>query len=336
MHLKENLISVVIPAYNQPQYLRAALQSVVEQDYRPIEVIVSDDCSPTVLKPVADQFSSSQNDSFKIRYSRSASNRGVIDNFRYAVGQAEGRYLVPLPHDNRFVDRRFFTEAMQTMSGRQDCHLCYGNAFYEKSERKALNIPDSISFNAGWAVLEGKDFIRLYRRGGLDWSQAIMLDNAMAHSLGVYDEPYVVNGAIAKRLGISQDDMFSYIFLLSAMGSVGLCEKPVCEIGTPQESYSRSAAWIDTKAKVKFFIFYNIWRSDIKGKYAADVRQVALKQALQYVDRIVDGRMGNYYEWRSGIILMMGLGLVKGAWSRLRRTYKRAVNTIRPNTFKKT
>ena len=47
MPLKENLVSIVIPAYNQPDYLRRALQSAVEQLYRPLEVIVSDDCSPT-------------------------------------------------------------------------------------------------------------------------------------------------------------------------------------------------------------------------------------------------------------------------------------------------
>lgn len=234
MQLQRDLISVVIPAYNQPQYLRSALQSIVDQDYRPIEVIVSDDCSPTVLQPVTDEFSQHQSDLFTVRYFRAAANRGVIDNFRFAVEQARGAYLVPMAHDNRFVDRRFFTEAVRIMGGRADCHLCYGNAFYENSDRKALNIPVNISLDDGWAMLEGKDFIRLYRRGGMDWSQAIVLDNGMAHSLGAYDVPYVVNGAIARRFGISQDDMFSYVFLLSAMGSVGLCEKPVCEIGTPR------------------------------------------------------------------------------------------------------
>jgi glycosyltransferase involved in cell wall biosynthesis len=336
MQLQRDLISVVIPAYNQPQYLRSALQSIVDQDYRPIEVIVSDDCSPTVLQPVTDEFSQHQSDLFTVRYFRAAANRGVIDNFRFAVEQARGTYLVPMAHDNRFVDRRFFTEAVRIMGGRADCHLCYGNAFYENSDRKALNIPVNISLDDGWAMLEGKDFIRLYRRGGMDWSQAIVLDNGMAHSLGAYDVPYVVNGAIARRFGISQDDMFSYVFLLSAMGSVGLCEKPVCEIGTPPESYSRSAAWKGTKAKVKFFIFYNIWRGDIRGKYAPDVRQMARKQALQYADRILDPRMGSYYRWAPHFLLMMGLGVLNGAWSEIRYAFKRGVNIIRPNTFKKT
>lgn len=39
------LISVIIPTYNSAHYLPAALESVVAQDYRPLEVIVVDDGS---------------------------------------------------------------------------------------------------------------------------------------------------------------------------------------------------------------------------------------------------------------------------------------------------
>jgi len=336
MKFRQDLISVVIPAYNQPHYLRRALQSVLEQDYRPIEVIVSDDCSPTVLKPIVDEFASALSDSFKIKYFRSATNRGFVDNFKFAIEQTEGRYLVPLPHDNRFLERRFFSEALRVMTDDPDCHLCYANASFERGDREALNIPASIAFDGEWAVIEGNEFIRLYRRGGMDWSQAMVLDNAKALTLGAYDLPYVVNGVIAKKFGIAQDDAFSYVFLLSAVGRVGLCRTAVCEIGMPLESYSRSASWRDTKAKVKFFIFYNIWRSDLKGKYATDVRQMAFKQALQYTDRILDIRMGRHYRWQPMFLLMAGFGVLKWAWGTVRMSYKLAVNTIRPGTFKKT
>jgi glycosyltransferase involved in cell wall biosynthesis len=337
MALQKNLVSVVIPAYNQTDYLRNALQSVVEQDYRPIEVIVSDDCSPIMLDSVVSEFSGVQSELFRIRYSRFQQNRGFVENFRFGVGQATGKYLVPLPHDNRFIDRRFFTEAVQIMNSHADCHLCYGNAIYERNAREALNIPKSITFRDGWSLLEGRVFIRVYRKGGMDWSQAMVLDHEMALSLRAFEEPFAVDGAISRRLGIAQDDCFSYVFLLSAMGSVGLCEKLTCEIGTPPQSYSRSNKnWKNTKGKVKFFVFYNIYRADLRGRYAEDVKRMALKQALQYADCIFDARIGRYYHWRPGILLMMGFSLVKRAWSELRYSFKRAVNVIRPNTFRKT
>ncbi|MEM1303844.1 MAG: glycosyltransferase, partial [Planctomycetota bacterium] len=40
------LISVCIPTYRRPDLLREAVESVVRQEYRPLEIIVGDD-SPT-------------------------------------------------------------------------------------------------------------------------------------------------------------------------------------------------------------------------------------------------------------------------------------------------
>ena len=165
----------------------------------------------------------------------------------------------------------------------------------------------------------------------------MVLDHEMALSLKAYDPPFVVNGTVSRRLGIAQDDVFSYVFLLSGMGSVALCEKLICEIGTPPESYSRSnRSWKDTKGKVKFIIFYNIYCADLKGPYAPYVKRMALKQALQCADHIFDFRIAEYYNWSLGIVLLMGFSLVKRAWTELRFSFKRAVNVIKPNTFKKT
>ena len=331
------LLSVVIPAYNQPAYLRRALQSVVDQSYRPLDVVVADDCSPNSLEPVVQEFLSTENELLKIRYFRHTHNRGVAENFRFCFAQALGKYVVLLPHDNRFIDRGFLFESVEIMRRHPDCHLCFGNAVYETTNEHALKMPDTLKFRNGWTLVEGKDFVRSYRRGGMGWSQAIVLDHEMALSLKAYDEPFVVNEAVSRRLGIAQDDAFSYVFLLSGVGSVALCEKLICEIGTPPESYSRSnRTWKDTKGKVKFVIFYNIYCADLKGRYAPYVKRMAFKQALQYSDHIFDSRIGEYYDWSFGIVLLMGFSLVKKAWSELRFSFKRAVNVIKPSTFKKT
>ncbi len=337
MRLTENMLSVVIPAYNQPAYLRRALKSVLEQTYRPIEVIVADDCSPSSLESVIADFTHMEDKHVKIQYLRQTRNVGVIENFHSGVAKAIGKYLVPLPHDNRFTDRGFFAESINIMSSHPDCHLCYGNAHYENSQRMALNIPDRMEFRDGWSLLEGKDFIQLYRRGGMDWSQAMVLDHAKALALNAYSEPYVISGTLSRKLGIAQDDAFSYVFLLSGVGTVGLCKKPVCEIGTPPQSYSRSdQSWKATKRKVKFVIFYNISRADLKGKYAFHVKKMAFKQSLNYVECIFDSKIADYYHWHLGIVLLMGFSLLKKSWISIKYLAKWGVNIIQPNTFKKT
>jgi glycosyltransferase involved in cell wall biosynthesis len=332
-----DLVSVVIPAYNQPDYLRKAIQSVAEQDYRPIEVIVADDCSPLSLEPVVKEFSLVQPEVFNIRYFRSPQNRGVMDNFRFGVAQAQGKYLVPAAHDNRFILHTFFSDAVNLLNRNADCHFCFGNAIYENSDRLALHFPESIRFTNGWSVMEGDEFIRLYLKEGIGWTQALVIDHPLALSANAYDVPFMVDGPISRQLGMAQDNIFSYIFVLSALGSVGLCQTLVCEIGVPPESYSRSNRyWQHTRRRTKFFIFYNVYRADLKGKYAADIKQMAFRPALEYVDSIIDARIGRYYHWRPQILLMMWIGLFKKTFRELRFVLKQLVNVIRPGTYKKT
>jgi glycosyltransferase involved in cell wall biosynthesis len=338
MLLQENLVSIIIPAFNQPDYLRRALQSAVEQFYRPLEVIVSDDCSPTPLEAVVREFASAENEQFQLRFYRQPRNLGVMGNFRFTVSQARGKFLAPFAHDNRFIDRSFVAEAVQVMQTHPACHLCLANSVFENSDRQMLEIPGSFGTPNGWTVLGGAEFIRLYRRGGLDWTQAIVVDHEMALSLGAYDEPFMVSAALARRLNSGEDNCCSYIFILSAVGSVSLNPRCVYAIGTPPESYSRSdPKWVQTKKKVKFVVFYNLYRANLKGPNVTEVKRMAFNQAMEYVDHICDVRVARYYHYNPRVLFLMGLGLLKRPWIRLRYFFKRTVgrNPITGKPFKK-
>ncbi len=46
MEKKDILVSVVIPTYNRPVYLKRCIDSVVDQTHRNLEIIVVDDNDP--------------------------------------------------------------------------------------------------------------------------------------------------------------------------------------------------------------------------------------------------------------------------------------------------
>ena len=61
---KRRRISIVIPAYENETFLNRALNSIADQNYKDIEIIVSDDCSKNAnLKKVCDEF---KNKNFEI------------------------------------------------------------------------------------------------------------------------------------------------------------------------------------------------------------------------------------------------------------------------------
>lgn len=92
---QESLVSVIIPTYNRPKYLKQAIESAVKQTYQNIEIIVSDDCSAESPQQIVDSF----NDS-RIRFRRNPKNLGISLNVISAYKEARGKYVASLNDDD--------------------------------------------------------------------------------------------------------------------------------------------------------------------------------------------------------------------------------------------
>lgn len=90
-------ISVVIPTYDRPVMLEAALKSVLNQTIESFEVVVVDDGSPRSLERVVESF-----DDDRIRFHRLDANRGANVARRRGIELAEGEYIAFLDDDDRW------------------------------------------------------------------------------------------------------------------------------------------------------------------------------------------------------------------------------------------
>jgi glycosyltransferase involved in cell wall biosynthesis len=88
-------ISIAIPAYNRPDYLRMALHSALAQRDVDFEVVVSDDCSKEDLSKIVESF----NDD-RLRYYRASQNLGAVRNHQNAVDLSRGEYVIILNSDD--------------------------------------------------------------------------------------------------------------------------------------------------------------------------------------------------------------------------------------------
>lgn len=91
------LFSVLVAAYNRPEYLREALDSVLAQTVIDYECIVVDDASPVPLSVPADP---------RFRIVRREENGGPAAARNSGIEQARGRYVVFLDDDDRFTPER--------------------------------------------------------------------------------------------------------------------------------------------------------------------------------------------------------------------------------------
>lgn len=93
------LVSIVIPTYNQAQYLSEAIESALAQTYRPLEVIVVDDGStdetPFLLKAYAGQVISLRQENCGLAAARNTGWRA-----------SHGEYLLFLDSDDRILPEK--------------------------------------------------------------------------------------------------------------------------------------------------------------------------------------------------------------------------------------
>ena len=97
---RTQLISVVIPCYNDERYLAAAIDSVLAQEHRPLEVLVVDDGSTDDSAAVARRYGS------PIRVLSLQSNKGASAARNEGIKAATGHYLAFLDADDLWSEKK--------------------------------------------------------------------------------------------------------------------------------------------------------------------------------------------------------------------------------------
>ena len=94
----DSLVSIIIPCYNHEKYIYKTIQSILNQTYANIEVLVADDCSPD----------SSVNEINKINDPRLKKfffeeNHGTIYTLNFLVKQCSGQYIAAIGSDDFYA-----------------------------------------------------------------------------------------------------------------------------------------------------------------------------------------------------------------------------------------
>ena len=108
MDEEQPLVSAIIPVYNGARYLRAALESVFAQTYRPFEVIVVDDGSTDDSGVIAQSFK-------EVRYIHQE-NRGVAVARNNGIEAARGEFFAFLDQDDLWTPQKLQLQVSHLLS----------------------------------------------------------------------------------------------------------------------------------------------------------------------------------------------------------------------------
>lgn len=93
------LISICIPAYKQPHLLKRTFESIQQQTYKNVEIVVTDDSPDNSVQDLCTAFQSS----IPIHYFKNEKALGSPANWNKALRKAEGAFIVLLHHDDCFL-----------------------------------------------------------------------------------------------------------------------------------------------------------------------------------------------------------------------------------------
>ena len=124
----ETVVSVIIPTYKRSvDYLFRAVESVLEQTYRQIEVIVIDDSTDSYPKraEVARYMANVQKDDSRVIYLQNAENIGGSLSRNRGIEVCHGQYVTFLDDDDEYKTQKI--EKQLRFMLEQDCDMSFSN-----------------------------------------------------------------------------------------------------------------------------------------------------------------------------------------------------------------
>ena len=128
---KMPLVSVAIITYNQKNYLKECIESVLAQDYENIEIVVADDCSTDGTQEMLKEYAKKYPNKFVLKLSNK--NQGITKNSNLAHFACSGQYIAWMGGDDLMLPGKI-RKQVEYMEKNPECTICYHNLDVFQSE----------------------------------------------------------------------------------------------------------------------------------------------------------------------------------------------------------
>lgn len=119
----EALVSVIISTFNRKDYIGKAIDSVLMQTYKEVEIIIIDDYSSDGTGDYIKENYNLPN----IHYYRNEKNLGCGISRKKAMTYAKGKYINFLDDDDRFIDKTYFETAVKRLEKEKKLAIVCGS-----------------------------------------------------------------------------------------------------------------------------------------------------------------------------------------------------------------
>lgn len=268
-----NKVSIIVPCYNQAQYLDEALQSVLNQSCKEWECIIVDDGSPDNTSEIANEWI--QRDSrFKYIYQE---NGGLSSARNFGISHATGEFILPLDADDK-ISKDYVALALKAFEEDNSLKVVYCKAEKFGDENGVWDLEGFSLFNLSrrnmifcsavyrkkdWELVGGYDVNMKY--GCEDWEFWIaLLKNGgnvkQLDEVGFYYRTKIIS-MIKKVENKQYDNLFTYLsikhadFFVNYYGSFFTLEAELKKAKKKEQDKLKSEKYVIDVFCKKFFGF---------------------------------------------------------------------------------
>jgi glycosyltransferase involved in cell wall biosynthesis len=207
--MSDQLVSIIIPAYNWERYIEAAIHSALIQTWQQIEIIVVDDGSTDRTLQIAKSFESK---GVKVIHQE---NKGASATRNRGLQEAKGQYIQFLDADD-FLAADKIQAQMHYLLNRQDA-LCICPVVYFNDEDKDVGKLISDEYSLSFYRQADKPFeflLKLYgaedNRGAMILPHCWLTPKNLIDKAGIWDETLTVNddGEFFCRVALQAEKIF--------------------------------------------------------------------------------------------------------------------------------
>ncbi len=267
-------ISVFIPSYNQKKYLQEAIESVLAQTLKPVQIIVVDDASPDDSRDLIDSYKTKYPDLFTTIFHEH--NLGIGQTRIDALNAVTGDYVTYVDGDDRFLPTKLEDEA-KTLIDNPSGDIAFSNHYYMTKDGERMSTWITKTLPPEGNVFR-HTFVRDFPRTD-EFRMELVPYNAWKE-IGFHDPQMRV-----------LEDWDMRIRLTKKLRTV-FCNKPLAEIRLHNTGLSKSRAEEKIKVLDLIWIKNKHLLEDLEEKERNYIRTRVLGWKAYFVRRLAKERLG--------------------------------------------
>lgn len=295
--MKEIKISIIVGEYNSSAFIRKNVESLLDQDYDNIEVLLYDDASTDNTREIMKELELEHSD--KIRIFVSDINGGVGKGRNYCLNRAKGDYIIFMDHDD-YIEKSYVSilarEAEKSMdvdvfytgftSVEEDGNIRYVRRFQTAKEAFRQSIPL---------------FAKMYRKN-------FLIDNKIYSCEGRVIEDILYQGVLESRIPkvkLVDYPKYYYVFNRKSIKNTVFLEfqKGVLDKSFDYLIQNKNFLYKESYEIVSYYAFYFVcWYLLKTGAYVKmeNMEEEYLK-AFKYLDEYFPEYRNNRYLTLKGL-----------------------------------